>query len=178
MRKSQIHAKELRDEIMTKEIPCHGPCPHSRGICRREFLAMATAGLLVACSPKQQAPSAPTDTPPSPTNTPMPISEPTEEETMTAYIAYCGHAGCLECPNYGSKCDGCLTEGGALVPYAVGCTVRNCNLERDIANCANCDEYSCDTLTAMFAQWRQNGYASPADQAEATLEEIHQSLSQ
>ena len=99
-------------------------------------------------------------------------------EPADVYIAYCGHDGCPECPNYGKTCDGCLTDGGALAQYAVNCAVRNCNLERAVANCAHCEEYACDKLEAMFAQWRQGGYAQAADQAQATLAEIHQSLSE
>lgn len=100
-----------------------------------------------------------------------------EEEPVDVYIAYCGHDGCPECPSYGTTCDGCLTDGGALAQYAVSCAVRSCNLEQGVANCAHCEEYACDKLDAMFAQWRRGGYTQAADQAEATLAEIHQSLS-
>ena len=37
--------------------------------------------------------------------------------------------------------------------------------------------YACDKLDAMFEEWRRGGYAQAADQAQATLAEIHQSLS-
>ena len=98
-------------------------------------------------------------------------------EPAEVYVAYCGHGGCPECPNYGKTCDGCLTDDGQLAQYAVNCAVRNCNLDHDVANCAHCEEYACDKLEAMFAQWRRGGYVQAADQAEATLAEIHQSLS-
>lgn len=105
-----------------------------------------------------------------------PTSPVAEEEPVDVYIAYCGHGGCPECPNYGTTCDGCLTDGGALAQYAIDCTVRNCNLDHGVANCAHCEEYACDKLEAMFEQWRRGGYTQAADQAQATLAEIHRSL--
>jgi protease I len=99
-------------------------------------------------------------------------------EPVDVYVAHCGYGGCPQCPNYGTTCDGCLTVDGALAQYAVNCVVRNCNLDHGVANCAHCEEYVCDKLEAQFAQWRQGGYAQAADQAQATLAEIHQTLSQ
>jgi protease I len=99
-------------------------------------------------------------------------------EPVDAYVARCGHGGCPECPNYGTACDGCLTDDGALAQYAVNCVVRNCNLDHSVANCACCEEYACDKLEALFAQWRRGGFAQAADQAQAMLAEIHQTLSQ
>jgi hypothetical protein len=93
------------------------------------------------------------------------------------YIGYCGYDGCPACPQYGTTCDGCLTEDGPLAQYAVNCAVRNCNVERNIANCAYCAEYACDKVEALFASW-QGGYAAAAVRAKATLDAIHQSLSQ
>jgi protease I len=101
----------------------------------------------------------------------------TEEEPMDVYVAYCGYDGCPKCPNYGKTCDGCLTDDGPLAQYAINCAVRNCTVGRDVANCAHCEEYACDTLKDQFAQWRQGGYTQAAEQAQATLDEIHQSLS-
>jgi hypothetical protein len=156
------------------QIRCHESCPRPRQICRREFLTMVAAGLLAACSSGQQATPTPTDAPP----TTMPTAAPTKEETMAAYIAYCGYDACPECPHYGRTCDGCLTKDGLLRQGVVNCAVRNCNVKQEIANCAYCEEYACDKLTDMFASWRQGTYAQAADQAQATLDEIHQSLSQ
>jgi hypothetical protein len=143
-------------------------------INRREFIKMmAVTGLLAACNPKQIE-ATPTDV--LPTLTPVPTTKPTEEETVDTYIAYCGHGGCPSCPNYGKKCDGCLTDGDVLTQYAVNCAVRNCNVEKNVLNCAYCEEYACDKLNAMFAEWQQGGFGQVAEQAQATLEEIHRSL--
>jgi hypothetical protein len=46
-------------------------------------------------------------------------------EPVDVYVAYCGYGGCPKCPNYGTTCDGCLTDGGALAQYAVNCVVRS-----------------------------------------------------
>ena len=75
-------------------------------------------------------------------------------------------------------CDGCLTDDGRLIAVVVNCDVRNCSLDQEVANCAHCEEYACDTLDALFEKWRLRGYGYVADQAEATLAEVHQSLSQ
>jgi hypothetical protein len=60
---------------------------------------------------------------------------------------------------------------------AVFCLVRNCNVDRGLANCAHCQDYVCDELDALYSKWRRQGYARVADKAQANLEEIHQSLS-
>ena len=162
----------MTKEDQLQQIAC------SRGICRRQFLKMAAAaGLLAGCSTRQQTAAPPTDTPSTPTSTPIPTAAPTEEEPMDVYIGYCGYDGCPTCPQYGTTCDGCLTEDGPLAQYAVNCAVRNCNMERNTANCAYCAEYACDKLEDLFASW-QGGYAAAAVRAKATLDEIHQSLSQ
>ena len=97
---------------------------------------------------------------------------------MDVYVAYCGYDGCPTCPRYEKGCDGCLTSDGQLARYAIDCAVRNCNVERSVANCAACEEYVCDKLDALFVEWKRSGYAQIAEQAQATLEEIHQSASQ
>jgi hypothetical protein len=89
-------------------------------------------------------------------------------------IAYCGLV-CTECPAYiatreddteklkalalewyGKEdnvtfclCDGCPTEGRKN-QHCLECGVRLCAIERGVVNCAYCDDYGCDTLTALF----------------------------
>ncbi len=167
---------------------CDRPCPHSRGICRREFLKIAAAtGLLVACSPRRQAVVSPTDTPLTPTNTPAPTptSVPpaptntpalTEESPVDKYIAYCGY-DCTECQYYGGSCDGCLASNDQqLRSGALECGVRACNMERGLANCGHCEEYPCEKLEAMFSEWMAGRWAEAAREAKAVLDEVHQSL--
>jgi hypothetical protein len=146
-------------------------------ICRRHFLQMAAAGLLVSCSPKQPGAASPTDPPTTSTAAPVPAALPKAVQPAKAYIGYCGWDGCPGCVRYGVSCDGCLTDDGLLFPTVVRCPVRNCSRERDIANCARCDDYSCDILDRLYAKWRGRGYGYVADRAEAALEEIRQSPS-
>ncbi|MGD2125023.1 MAG: DUF3795 domain-containing protein [Desulfobacteraceae bacterium] len=93
---------------------------------------------------------------------------------MEEMIAYCGLA-CNDCPTYlatradddekraevaklWSKqfnvdfkpqdihCDGCHPDSGRLFSYCMMCEIRKCGMEKEIANCAHCDEYSCEKL--------------------------------
>lgn len=47
-------------------------------------------------------------------------------------------------------CEGCITEGRKS-KWCGECAVRACAQERDVINCAHCDDYGCETLTAFFA---------------------------
>ena len=47
------------------------------------------------------------------------------------------------------NCDGCLLTSGRLLKYCLTCEARNCGLQRDITNCAYCEEYPCQKLTSM-----------------------------
>jgi len=61
------------------------------------------------------------------------------------------------------NCDGCLAESGRLVEYCRICEIRKCGLEKEVKNCAFCDEYACDKLENFLVN---------APDAKATLEEI------
>ena len=61
------------------------------------------------------------------------------------------------------NCDGCLAESGRLVEYCRICEIRKCGLEKEVKNCAFCDEYACDKLENFLVN---------ASDAKATLEEI------
>ncbi|MEA3438747.1 MAG: DUF3795 domain-containing protein [Chloroflexota bacterium] len=89
-------------------------------------------------------------------------------------IAYCGLT-CTDCPAYIATreddteklktmalewygvendatfcvCDGCITDGRKN-RWCGECAVRACAVERGVVNCAHCDEYGCETLTAFF----------------------------
>lgn len=46
-------------------------------------------------------------------------------------------------------CDGCLPEGRKN-QWCGECAVRACAKERGVVNCAYCEDYGCETLTAFF----------------------------
>jgi hypothetical protein len=51
-----------------------------------------------------------------------------------------------------TDCDGCMVEDGRLFPGCYDCGIRNCAREKNIPNCAWCEEYSCDKLTEFFKE--------------------------
>lgn len=61
------------------------------------------------------------------------------------------------------NCDGCLADSERLFSHTKVCEIRKCGLDRKVANCAHCDEYACEKLTAFFKM---------APQAKTTLDEI------
>lgn len=93
-------------------------------------------------------------------------------------IAYCG-INCRECPAYIAtqknddnerkkvaeewqkafnpnikpediNCDGCTSNSTRLFNYCKECKIRLCGIEKKVANCAYCPEYTCDKLTEFF----------------------------
>jgi len=106
-------------------------------------------------------------------------------------IAYCGII-CSECPafiatqnndeelraktakkwatEYNPKmqpkdifCDGCLAETGVLFFHCLECEIRKCCLEKNIENCALCDQFPCQKISDFFKF---------VPDAKATLEKI------
>lgn len=96
---------------------------------------------------------------------------------MTEMMAYCGLV-CTDCPSFRAtrddddaarartaayyretygfdltpaqiNCDGCLTNGGRLLPYCQTCQIRTCCAEKGLANCARCEDQPCEHLTAL-----------------------------
>ncbi len=47
------------------------------------------------------------------------------------------------------NCDGCLSNG-QLVGYCNVCGIRKCGTAKAIANCAYCEEYTCDELRSFL----------------------------
>ena len=66
-----------------------------------------------------------------------------------------------------AMCDGCLSVNGRHVGYCFQCEIRACGTARGVVNCAHCADYACEKLT---------GFISAAPHAQATLDEIRQSL--
>jgi hypothetical protein len=153
----------------------------AQGICRRDLLKAAAACLLVGCSPAQQRVISSTHTPmptdiPLPTDTPAPTPTSVPAPTATArptrkpvshYVAYCGF-NCTRCSSYSGACEGCLAkEGAQLQRYPTTCGIRACARERELVNCAHCDEYPCARLERHFAR---------SLMSKAALEEVRESL--
>lgn len=61
------------------------------------------------------------------------------------------------------NCDGCKTESGRLFSHCKVCEIRKCGQEKNIDNCAYCNEYPCRKLSIVFD-------ANPG--AKSKLEEI------
>ena len=106
---------------------------------------------------------------------------------MEKKISYCGII-CSECPAYIAtqnnddkarkeiaekwskefnsnlkhedvNCDGCLLVNGRKLNYCNTCDIRKCGVERELKNCAYCDDYTCDKLNKFHEnnqQLRQN----------------------
>ncbi len=65
------------------------------------------------------------------------------------------------------NCDGCLSEDGRLFSHPRVCEIRKCGQERNVKNCAYCDDYACEKLNKFFEM---------APDQRATLEEIRKNL--
>jgi len=48
------------------------------------------------------------------------------------------------------NCSGCLSEGEGLFSNCNICEIRKCAIDKQVANCAGCDEYICDKLERFF----------------------------
>jgi hypothetical protein len=99
-------------------------------------------------------------------------------ETIETMIAYCGLV-CTDCPaylatqandekkaqetaalwakEYGIKvavadvwCDGC-TAGGKKCAHCAECEIRACGIEKGVANCGRCADFSCEKTEKFFA---------------------------
>ena len=56
-----------------------------------------------------------------------------------------------ECkPEDVTDCDGCKTETGRLFSGSKNCQIRECARQKDVENCAHCDEYACEKLEKFF----------------------------
>ena len=49
-----------------------------------------------------------------------------------------------------NDCDGCRTIGGRLFSGCISCNVRTCAKQREVENCAHCNEYVCEKLQTFF----------------------------
>ena len=53
-------------------------------------------------------------------------------------------------PEYVTDCDGCRTEGGRLFSGCEKCEIRKCARQRELENCAYCNDYACEKLEKFF----------------------------
>ena len=99
---------------------------------------------------------------------------------MDEIIGYCGIL-CSKCPAYIAKqenneelrkktaeewskqfehtfgpedvnCDGCIETDGVHIGYCSMCEIRKCGQEREVTNCAYCDDYGCEKLGKFLSQ--------------------------
>ena len=48
------------------------------------------------------------------------------------------------------NCDGCISDGERHVGHCYVCEIRKCGKQKNIPNCAHCDDYACDKLKGFF----------------------------
>ena len=106
---------------------------------------------------------------------------------MSKMIAYCGLV-CTDCPTFlatqnddniarektvdlyaqkfGFKlkpedinCDGCKSESGKLIGYCQSCNIRQCCREKNLENCAHCNDQPCEKLS-QFHEFSTDAKAS------------------
>jgi len=65
------------------------------------------------------------------------------------------------------NCDGCLSSDGTIFNYCAVCEIRTCGMDKDVENCAHCEEYACEKLSKWFKE---------VPQAKRTLDGIRKDL--
>jgi hypothetical protein len=65
------------------------------------------------------------------------------------------------------KCDGCLERSGRVFSHCKVCEIRKYGQEKEVKNCAYCDDYACEKLTNFF---------NMALEAKTALTEIRKNL--
>jgi hypothetical protein len=48
------------------------------------------------------------------------------------------------------NCSGCLSANAVLYKHCQVCEIRKCGMEKNVANCAYCDDYVCEKLGDLF----------------------------
>ena len=70
-------------------------------------------------------------------------------------------------------CDGC-TIGERLHSFCAVCDVRKCGLDKNIENCAHCDEFPCEKLEKLWNSFR----TVSGEEAKTNLKRIRKSRTQ
>jgi hypothetical protein len=47
------------------------------------------------------------------------------------------------------RCSGCTSTSGPVFQHCLVCEMRSCGQQRKLANCAACEEYPCEKLSAL-----------------------------
>lgn len=48
------------------------------------------------------------------------------------------------------NCDGCISDSNCHIGHCQVCEIRKCGKQKDIMNCAYCDDYACEKLEEFF----------------------------
>jgi hypothetical protein len=48
------------------------------------------------------------------------------------------------------NCDGCQSGSERLIGHCQTCAIRKCGMEKQMKNCAHCDDYGCQTLESFI----------------------------
>jgi hypothetical protein len=48
------------------------------------------------------------------------------------------------------NCDGCISDSDRRMGYCQVCEIRKCGKQKNLQNCACCDEYACDKLEGFL----------------------------
>lgn len=48
------------------------------------------------------------------------------------------------------NCVGCTVEGNPKISHCAECEIRECGVGKKIVTCADCSDYSCETLNNFF----------------------------
>jgi hypothetical protein len=54
------------------------------------------------------------------------------------------------------SCMGCTSNCGSVFKFCGECEIRICGLEKEVLNCAYCNDYPCDKLDKPFEMSPQN----------------------
>ena len=49
------------------------------------------------------------------------------------------------------NCEGCQSDGTNVFSHCNVCEIRKCALEKNIENCAHCDDYSCEKVEMVLS---------------------------
>jgi len=48
------------------------------------------------------------------------------------------------------NCDGCISDSDRHIGHCRVCEIRKCGKQKNLPNCAYCDEYACEKLEGFF----------------------------
>ena len=66
-------------------------------------------------------------------------------------------------------CEGCHVKDGRLIEFCADCEVRFCGFDKNVRNCAHCDEYPCEKLAKLWKAIRTSVAKSNLDDIRGSL---------